>query len=261
MVTRHGRPYWYELSCAPGQRPAAEDFYARLFGWQIGDSGIEGFDYHLAASDGDMVAGLMDMPGDVSGMPAFWLIYFAVDDLDAAVAQAVAQGGNLHRAPFDVPGTGRIAILADAQGAGFGMMQPEPMTDDSGMAFDQGKAGHGNWQELMTEDPAAALQFYGPLLGWQASTEVPMGDMGIYRLFAHAGADIGGMQGLGSAPMPNWLPYFGINGVADAVGRIAELGGDVLHGPQEVPGGAFIAIARDPQGAQFAVVGPKDHTP
>ena len=41
-----------------------------------------------------------------------------------------------------------------------------------------------------------------------------------------------------------------------AIATITEKGGTVLHGPQEVPGGAFIAMARDPHGAHFAVVGP-----
>jgi predicted enzyme related to lactoylglutathione lyase len=39
--------------------------------------------------------------------------------------------------------------------------------------------------------------------------------------------------------------------------RIEAGGGAIQHGPHEVPGGAFIAIATDPQGASFAVVGPR----
>jgi predicted enzyme related to lactoylglutathione lyase len=36
---------------------------------------------------------------------------------------------------------------------------------------------------------------------------------------------------------------------------IASAGGSVRHGPVEVPGPAYIAVAQDPQGAWFAVVG------
>ncbi|MDP5308854.1 VOC family protein [Paracoccus spongiarum] len=260
MTAIHGRPLWYELACAPGRRAEAEAFYAGLFGWTVAPSGMEGFDYDLARCQGAMVAGIMDMPADVAGMPPLWLIYFGVADLDVAVAAATAQGAAIHRPPFEVANTGRIAILGDPQGAGFGLLEPGPMQDGTGgNAFDRTRAGHGNWNELMTADPAAALDFYGRLLGWQQSTEIPMGEMGTYQLFAHEGADIGGMQGLGNAPAPAWLPYFGFNGLSDAVARIADLGGAVLHGPQEVPGGAHIAIARDPQGAQFAIVGPLDH--
>ena len=151
-------------------------------------------------------------------------------------------------------------MLADPQGAVFGVLQPLPMEDGSqgGNAFDQKKASHGNWNELMSTDPEAGFAFYAGLFGWAKSTAVDMGAMGTYQVFAHHGADIGGMMGLGNAPVPCWLPYFGTNGVDAAIGRIEKNSGALVHGPQEVPGGAFIAVARDPQGAYFAVVGPKD---
>ena len=85
-----------------------------------------------------------------------------------------------------------------------------------------------------------------------------MGPTGSYQLFSHDGADIGGMMGLGNSPVPAWLPYFGTNGIDAAIGRIKAAGGQVAHGPMEVPRGAFIAVAQDPQGAWFAVVGPKE---
>lgn len=259
MTIKHGRPCWYELATGKGKLAAAGDFYREILGWQVEDSGMEGFDYHLAKSEGGMVAGLMVMPPDVSEIPPFWMIYFAVDDADKAADDISAAGGSIHRPPENIPGTGRFAIAADPQGAAFGIMQLEPMENgQDGAAFNQGKAGHGNWNELMSTDPEAGLAFYSGLLGWQKSTPVDMGEMGTYQIFSHDGTDIGGMMGLGNAPIPCWLPYFGVNGVSPAIDRIHTHGGNVLHGPQEVPGGAFIAIAQDPQGAHFAIVGPKE---
>lgn len=261
MAKMHGRPCWYELTTSEGALGAAEAFYGEVLGWSFRDSGMEGFEYHLATSSGDMVAGLMVKPADAPAeMPPFWLIYFAVDDADKAAADVMAAGGQTFHAPSDIPGTGRFAVLADPQGAAFGVLQPAPMPgeDQAGGAFDQAKAGHGNWNELMTTDPEAGFGFYARLLGWSKSQAVDMGEMGVYQLFSHDGADIGGMMGLGPAPVPNWLPYFGVNGVAAAIGRIEAGGGKLAHGPMEVPGGAFIAVAQDPQGAWFAVVGPRD---
>ncbi|MBU3030801.1 VOC family protein [Paracoccus marinaquae] len=262
MTTLHGSPCWYELTSAPGRLRAAEDFYARVLGWRVEDAGMEGFDYRLAVSDGDMVAGMMEMPEDVADMPPFWLLYVAVEDADDAVARIEAAGGSVHRAVQVIPGTGRFAILADPQGAAIGILEPEPMEDEEtqGNAFDQGKEGHGNWHELMSPDPEAGFAFYARIFGWQKSDAIDMGEMGLYQLFSHDGADIGGMQGLGNAPCPCWLVYFGVNGVTEALARITGNGGNIIHGPQEVPGGAFIAIAQDPQGAAFAVVGPREHT-
>ncbi|MFT3972417.1 MAG: hypothetical protein QM699_02885 [Amaricoccus sp.] len=85
-----------------------------------------------------------------------------------------------------------------------------------------------------------------------------MGGMGTYQVFSHGGADIGGMMGLGNAPVPCWLPYFGVDGITAAIGRVEAAGGRIAHGPFEVPGGAMIAVAQDPQGTRFAVVGPQD---
>ena len=82
-----------------------------------------------------------------------------------------------------------------------------------------------------------------------------MGAMGTYQLFRHKGADIGAMMGLGDAPMPAWLPYFGFGESIDkAAEMIKAAGGKVLHGPVEVPGPAHIIVAQDPQGASFAIV-------
>lgn len=108
----------------------------------------------------------------------------------------------------------------------------------------------------MTSDPDAEFAFYSDLFGWEKAQAVDMGPMGTYQVFAHDGAQIGGVMGLGNSPVPAWLPYFGVTGVEAAIARIAAAGGRLAHGPVEVPGGAFIAVAQDPQGAWFAVVGP-----
>lgn len=259
MAKLHGTPCWYELSTT--DLDSAEAFYTAVLGWTFADSGMEGFTYHLASAGGDLVAGTMTTPPQAGGVPPHWLIYFAVDDADATAAAVNAAGGRTHAEPADIPGTGRFAVLADPQGAAFGILQPAPMDggDPAGNAFDQQKAGHGNWNELMTTDPAAGFDFYADLLGWQKSRSLDMGEMGTYQLFAHDGTDIGGMMGLGNAPVPCWLPYFGVDGgIGAGIDRIKAAGGTLAHGPMEVPGGAFIAVAQDPQGAWFAIVGQKD---
>lgn len=257
MATTHGHPVWFELATTAGDLPAAGAFYSRVLGWNVSDSGMEGFTYHLGVSDGDMVAGLMEIPPAMAGMPPNWTLYFGVDDADAAAAAITAAGGQVYKEPADVPGTGRFAVVGDPQGTPFGIMQLEKMEDGGETrAFDQTKAGHGNWTELMTSDLKAGFDFYAKLFGWTAGDAIDMGEMGTYQLFRHDGADIGGMMARADGQPPAWLSYFGVNGVNPAIQRIKDAGGTVQHGPQAVPGGAHIAIATDPQGAWFAVVGP-----
>lgn len=255
----HGKPFWFELYTARGGLSDAGAFYARVFDWEISDSGMEGMRYHLGRAGADMVAGLMEMPDEAADMPPAWMIYLAVEDADAAAARITELGGRIYCAPADIPGTGRFATAADPQGAAFGILAPgpsEPGDDSDSGAWNQSKAGHGNWIELMSSDPAAGFEFYAQLFGWSRGEAMDMGEMGTYQLFAWGGGDIGGMMGLCGAPQPYWLPYFGVDGVNAAITRVKDAGGAILRGPIEVPGPAFIAILRDPQGAHFAIVGP-----
>lgn len=252
----HGIPCWFELSVADPDR--AEAFYTALFGWEIADAGMPGFDYRLARAGADMVAGVMPLSALPEGALANWMLYIAVDDCDATAAQAVALGGKLWKEPADIPGTGRYAVLADPQGAVFGILQPLPMDPPpEGGAWNQKAAGHGTWLELMSTDPQAALGFYGALFGWQADEVMDTGEMGPYHLFRHQGAQLGGMMGLGPSPYPNWLCYFGVDDLAAAMAQVNAMGGTVPMGPVEVPGPALIAVVQDNQGAWFAMVGPK----
>ena len=56
--------------------------------------------------------------------PPHWMTYIAVDDIDKVAAEAPGLGGTVMRAPFDVPGVGRIAIMREPGGAGIGWMTP-----------------------------------------------------------------------------------------------------------------------------------------
>ncbi len=249
-----GTPCWYELTTT--DLDGAKAFYDDVLGWQTAEASVmEGFDYRLAGPNGTMVAGMMS--NAETGAPPSWLIYFTAANADDTVAHITAAGGAVLRPAADIPGTGRFAVVADPQGAAFGVLQPDTAAPpQGGSAFDQKKPGHGNWHELMSRDPQAAMGFYGDLFGWGSGQAMDMGEMGTYQIFSHQGTDIGGIMGLGNAPMPMWMPYFGVDGVTEAISRIESGGGTVFHGPAEVPGGAHIAAAVDPQGAHFAVVGP-----
>ena len=148
-MSDQGAPCWYELATA--DPAASQAFYGPLLGWEFQDAGMPDFTYILALSGADMVAGLMqpDAP-----MPEFWMVYFAVDDCDAAAARVVDLGGGVHRPPEDIPGTGRFTIVTDPQGAAFGLLQP--LSGGTGSAFDRSQNGHGNWHELHSTAPEAA---------------------------------------------------------------------------------------------------------
>ena len=154
----HGKPCWFELTTPKGALARTGDFYAKLFGWRIADAGMDGFTYHLASHGGDMIAGLYEAMDDT---PAFWAVYFDVDDVDAAADKIAGLGGKLLHGPADIPGTGRFAVVSDPQGAVFSILQPAAMDPQPGVdtgAWNQQKESHGNWIELMSTDPEADVQ-------------------------------------------------------------------------------------------------------
>ena len=108
---------WNELQAR--DLDAARKFYPALFPWTVKES-PEYTEWHLA--DGQAIGGMTasQAPAEV---PPHWLAYFAVDDCDAAVAKAQSLGGQVFAPAFDVPSVGRMAVLADPQGAAFAVIK------------------------------------------------------------------------------------------------------------------------------------------
>ena len=55
---------------------------------------------------------------------SMWVVYFNVDDVDAAVESAVSKGAELPDPPWDVPGVGRMAWIYDPQGTLTALITP-----------------------------------------------------------------------------------------------------------------------------------------
>jgi uncharacterized protein len=85
-----------------------------------------------------------------------------------------------------------------------------------------------------------------------------MGAMGTYQIFSTKGQQSGGMmKKMDREPVAHWLYYITVDAIDAAQERVKSAGGQVIHGPMEVPGGAWIINGLDPQGAVFALVAPK----
>ncbi len=71
--------------------------------------------------EGKSVAGGMEMnPMVPAAVPSYWMVYFAVDDVDGAFKKALAAGAKVMVAVQDFPG-GPFAILQDPHGAVFAL--------------------------------------------------------------------------------------------------------------------------------------------
>ena len=247
-----GRFVWHELMTPDPD--AAIRFYGQVVGWTT--EPFPGMpEYRLWSHGGKQYGGVMRQSEEDRrrGLAPHWLMYVAVPDTDATVRQAEGLGARVRAAANSVPGVGRYAILADPQGIVFSLYTPETPRPGS----DEAEIGDFSWHELAAPDPNAAWSFYQALFGWEKSTAMDMGPAGTYQIYRRGGGktDVGAFYKR-PADMPGtaaWLTYVRVANADRAAETVARLGGKVLNGPMEVPGGGRIAICVDPQGAGFAV--------
>lgn len=246
--------FWSELLA--GETGAAQDFYRSVVGWDPKPMGGP-LDYTIFEYDGGGIAGLMKMPP--VGMPPVWMGYIHVEDVDAAVEKAKAAGAVVHRAAEDLPGIGRMAMIADPQGAVFHLMKPTPPEGTpvdprpGAPGFHKTALGHAVWAELHTTDWEKAWNFYSGQFGWAKAQPFDMGPMGTYQIFTANGEQIGGMFNSPGMPRPVWIYYFSVPSIDAAVDAIKAGGGAIMNGPDQVPGGTWTLQATDPQGAMFGL--------
>jgi predicted enzyme related to lactoylglutathione lyase len=255
---KNGDFVWYELRTTDAK--AAEAFYTHVTGWQTKSSGDPGGVPYTLFSVGDLgTAGLMQLTPHMlaHGMKPGWVGFVGVDDVDTYASRLEKAGGKLHSAPQDIPGIGRFVSVEDPQGAVFLLFKGS--LDYAPPRPPAGSAGTVGWNELSANDGLAAWPFYSELFGWTEDSTMDMGPMGTYRIFNNGGNPIGAMmtRDPSKSPMPFWLYYFNVEDIDAAASRIREKNGQVLMGPHEVPGGLWIVLGNDPQGAMFSVVGPR----
>jgi predicted enzyme related to lactoylglutathione lyase len=233
----------------------AVDFYRHVVGWTIESNDMAGFPYNIASVGGYGVGGLFPTPPMAKGTPPCWTGDVWVDDVDLAVARLNAAGGRVLREPMDIPHVGRMAVVADNQGAPFALFRdaggnppPKPAAGTPGLI---------GWRELHAADGEKAFGFYAGQFGWTEARQFDMGAHGVYRIFSNGGEEGGIMTKTPNGPGPCWLYYFDVE-AADAAGaRVAAKGGKVVNGPNQVPTGQWAMQCVDREGAMFGLVAPR----
>lgn len=250
--TPAGRFVWHDLMTTDPD--AAEEFYKAAVDW--GTTVWEDLEkpYTMWTIGETSIGGVMELPEEArsQGAPPHWLAYIATPDVDETVKSASKLGASTYVEPMDIPTVGRFAVLADPQGAVFAVFTAEGEAPGH-----DGPSGQGefSWHELATTDYAAAFDFYATLFGWEKAEAIDMGEAGIYQIYGRGGLPLGGMFDKPDEMPgpPAWLHYIMVDDVHARVEKIKELGGQILNGPMEVPGGDWIAQCLDPQGAAFAI--------
>lgn len=256
-----GVPSWVDLE--PRDPGAAQEFYGRLFGWEI--SRVSPPDtpfYAIATLDGGRdVAGFAQ--GDHAS--AVWNTYIAVDDAEATAARIGAAGGEVIVEPADVGPAGRFAICRDPAGAEFRLWKARNRPG----AQIVNEPGSWNFSDLHTDQPGAAA-FYTDVFGWAVE------DLGFATMVRRPGygdhleatvdPGIRARQAEMSAPpgfedaiawvaplepgtSPHWHVTFAVTDRDAAAEEARRLGAEVMS-TQDTQW-TRTALIRDPQGAVF----------
>ena len=241
-----GTPSWVDLSTPD---PAdARRFYGALFGWEAEDAGPpeETGGYAMFKLRGKLIAGigpLMD-----PDQPAVWSTYVSTDDADAVVSRATEAGGQAIVEPMEVMDAGRMAFVMHPAGGAVGVWEPNRHRG----AELVNEPGALTWNQLHTSDQDGAAAFYNAVFGW---TRADFGGMSVFNL---------GENGVGGlAPMPAqvppgmpafWMTVFGNDDTDKTAAKAAELGGQVLSPPSDIPDVGRFAVLADPQGVTFGVI-------
>jgi len=249
-VDVRGRFVWHQLMTR--DVPGAKKFYSKLVGWKTMPWPLDP-SYTVCHADVGPVAGIADIPGDLPrDVPSHWVQYIGTRDVDGTADAAVRAGGSVMKAPSDMQGAGRYAVLKDPQGALFAIIDPEnARAESSGPP----PLGTFSWHELATTDNEAAFAFYSALFGWDAMQRMDMGPGGVYLIFGQNGVQRGGIYikpAVSQAP-PNWLPYARVPSADKGFALATSGGATEMVSPMDVPGGGRIASVSDPSGAGFAI--------
>lgn len=271
-----GVPCWVD-SGQPDPEAAAE-FYGGLFGWAMEETMPAGAPGHyiVARLNGLEVAAVGSLPPNVPQLAA-WNTYVCVESADHTTDAVREAGGTVLMEPFDVFEAGRMAVLADPAGAMLCAWQPNQMIG----AKLVNEPGSWNWSDLRTNDPEGAKAFYGTVFGWEAvELDVGTGSATLLRapgygdfLERTVDPEIRKRQEGGGAPpgfedaigwlvplersttpdaAPHWHVTFAVDDADAVAARAAELGGEVVSEPTDMPW-VRISVLRDPQGAAFTI--------
>ncbi len=116
---------------------------------------------------------------------------------------------------------------------------------------------HGSftWYELITPNAAAAAEFYGAVVGWNARP-VAGGPMD-YTVLQMGETGVAGILTLpAGGPPPVWLGYISVDDLDAHLDRLTKAGGSIHQPPVEIPDMLRFSVVADPQGAAFVLFQP-----
>ena len=121
---RTGTISWIDLTVDDAEQIL--EFYSHVVGWHA--SAVEMGDYsdfNMNAPDtGEPIAGVCHARGSNAGLPAKWMIYIVVDDVEESAQRCIELGGKVIVAPKGMGSFGRYCVIEDPAGAVAALFEP-----------------------------------------------------------------------------------------------------------------------------------------
>jgi hypothetical protein len=246
---------------------AGAAFYSDLFGWETEDVMPEDHpgSYIVCRLRGRDAAAIVSQHGAPAPPEPVWMTLIWVESADEAAAKTADAGGRVVGEPFDSPGGGRQAVLADPAGAVFSVWEPGERRGTQVVS----EPGAWSMSSLGTDDPEGAIRFYAQLFGWDTrSFDMDGGEITMFTVPDFVGGEpqqpvprdvvaVMAPPGVDEDGPPRWTVDFWVADVDAAVTKVSNAGGEVLTPPYDLMGGGMRqAVVRDPQGAALTLTQP-----
>lgn len=213
-------------------RLALIDFYSKVFGWEF-DLGTADMGYYsIARSNGEPVLGI----GEQADGRGVWVTYFTTEDIQAAVEDVTANGGQVFFPPIQIMTLGWMSLVMDPTGAVHGLWQPIDF-QGFGVMYEPNSLG---WFDHVSEDTDSASTYYQAVLDANSMSE---GGMKILTRGEQWFASIS--HGNKEEQSPQWMPVYVVDSLDRIKSVVRELGGEIVVEEMEVPG-SVISIFREP---------------
>jgi predicted enzyme related to lactoylglutathione lyase len=107
---------WCDLTVKDAE--GIRDFYQQTVGWQAGGIPMGGYDDFIMIPPGseEAAAGICHARGANADLPAQWLVYIVVEDVEASADRCHELGGEVVSPPRAMGG-GRVCVIKDPAGA------------------------------------------------------------------------------------------------------------------------------------------------
>jgi predicted enzyme related to lactoylglutathione lyase len=239
-IHHQGKFVWNDL--LTDDMETAREFYGQLFGWTFTQLGR----YTVVQSEGRNIGGMVELKADPEQPNAArWLCTLSIDDVDAAVALVIDEGGTVNEGPLELLNRGRGALVRDPQGAQLVLLHSEvgdPEDEEPAMMS-------WLWHELWSNNAEASLAFYQKLAGYDYA-----GEATDYLVLIREDQWRAGIRFIDDAELEmRWVPVVRVADTEAIAEKAEQLGGEIRVAPRPTASGGSVALLVDPSGAPVII--------